>query len=34
VLSQHVSLKLDNSSTTESMNLYSVGVEAKLWRNR
>jgi hypothetical protein len=34
VISQHVSLKLDNSSTTESMNLYSVGLEAKLWRNR
>jgi hypothetical protein len=34
VVDQHISIKLDHSSATTSVSLYTVGMEAKLWRNR
>jgi hypothetical protein len=34
VIDQLISLRIYNSSTTESFTLYSVGLEARQWRNR
>jgi hypothetical protein len=34
IVSQHITLKISNSSTTESFTLYHTGLEAKIWQRR
>jgi hypothetical protein len=34
VIDQHIALKIQNSSTTESMTILNTGVEARIWVNR
>jgi hypothetical protein len=34
LVDQHISVKIQNSSTTDSMSLYNVGAEIRVWTNR